>query len=193
MSIRVIRWQSLTETPWKNGGGTAVDIATEPPLAALADFDWRVNVATIARAGPFSDFPGVDRHIRLLDGGPVTLRIGDRAAVTVEPDGDGIAFPGDVPTHAELAGPPCRAFNVLTRRGAFTAAVEHRTVEGTPTIHRHGADWLITFVLDRDGPAAVAGIQQPLQPFDTVLAGEDVRLVTVGPAHLLVVRMTKTA
>ena len=191
MTIRIVRWDSLSETPWKNGGGVAVDIVTAPASATGDRFDWRINVATIARSGPFSAYPGVDREFRLIDGGPLTLRVGDREAVELEPGGDGVAFPGDVPTRVELAGPPCRAFNVLARRRAFTAAVEHWTGEGLPTIHRHGADQVTAFLLD--GPAAVAGVRQALQPFDTIVADEDIRLVTLGPVHLLVARTARTA
>lgn len=38
-----------------------------PPGAGMDSFAWRVSVATIARPGPFSAFPGVDRQIMLLE------------------------------------------------------------------------------------------------------------------------------
>ena len=44
------------------------EIACWPPGAGLHDFGWRVSIATIAAAGPFSVFKGVDRIIMLLVG-----------------------------------------------------------------------------------------------------------------------------
>ena len=60
--------------PWKNGGGSTRELACWPPGAGMDSFAWRVSVATIARPGPFSAFPGVDRQIMLLEGDGVRLQ-----------------------------------------------------------------------------------------------------------------------
>ena len=60
--------------PWKNGGGSTRELACWPPGAGMDNFAWRVSVATIARPGPFSAFPGVDRQIMLLEGDGVQLQ-----------------------------------------------------------------------------------------------------------------------
>ncbi|HEU4539125.1 MAG TPA: HutD family protein, partial [Polyangiaceae bacterium] len=65
---------ALPAQPWKNGGGTTREIAAMPPDAGTSGFAWRVSVAEIARPGPFSAFPGVDRQIVLLAGEGVRLR-----------------------------------------------------------------------------------------------------------------------
>lgn len=59
--------------PWKNGGGTTVEIASAPGDADLDTFVWRVSVAEVARDGPFSAFPGVDRVIALVRGSGMRL------------------------------------------------------------------------------------------------------------------------
>ena len=65
--------RTVPATPWKNGGGSTRELVCWPPGAGTDDFGWRVSVARIAAAGPFSAFAGVDRQIMLLDGDGVTL------------------------------------------------------------------------------------------------------------------------
>ena len=68
---------STPPVPWKNGGGSTRELACWPPGAGMDSFAWRVSVATIARPGPFSAFPGVDRQIMLLEdelGEPLFIR-----------------------------------------------------------------------------------------------------------------------
>lgn len=48
--------------PWRNGLGVTTEVLVQPPDAS-AGFAWRISVATITRAGPFSPFPGYDRTI----------------------------------------------------------------------------------------------------------------------------------
>jgi environmental stress-induced protein Ves len=52
---------------WKNGGGTTTQILVEPQGAAR--LAWRVSVADVAASGPFSSFPGYERHIVVIEGG----------------------------------------------------------------------------------------------------------------------------
>ena len=53
-------------TPWKNGGGTTVDIAF------LGDV-WRFGRTPIVQAGPFSDYTGFDRVQVLVSGSGLVL------------------------------------------------------------------------------------------------------------------------
>src|SRR6185295_12572572 len=73
------RRDQLPVMPWKNGGGSTCEIACWPPGAKLGDFGWRVSIATMAAAGPFSVFEGVDRSIMLLAGDGVRLQSDDGA------------------------------------------------------------------------------------------------------------------
>ncbi len=115
----------LPLTPWKNGGGMTREIACMPPGAGIDGFDWRVSIAHIARNGPFSAFPGVDRVITLLEGAGVHLRNADGAIdralnqVLVP-----FAFPGDAAIDARLLGSDCHDLNVMTRRAACRAQVQ---------------------------------------------------------------------
>jgi uncharacterized protein len=48
-------------TPWKNGGGTTIDIAEKDDI-------WRFGRTPITAPGPFSDYTGFDRAQVLVAG-----------------------------------------------------------------------------------------------------------------------------
>ncbi|RAC78746.1 HutD family protein, partial [Burkholderia multivorans] len=87
MAAALIRAADLVASPWKNGGGVTREIAAGFPEAGHADapgadapgagaldtFVWRVSVADVGAAGPFSRFDGVDRTLVLLSGAGMTL------------------------------------------------------------------------------------------------------------------------
>ena len=115
----------LKPMPWKNGGGTTREIVCQPPGTGMDGFDWRVSIATIAAAGPFSAFPDVDRVIMLLEGAGVRLHAGTagvdhRLDTPLMP----FAFAGDVALDCDLLGGPSTDFNVMTRRGKLRAEVQ---------------------------------------------------------------------
>jgi uncharacterized protein len=113
-------------SPWKNGGGTTTEVAAFPPGASLENFGWRVSIAQVARGGPFSLFPGIDRTLALFEG-RMALTIAGHGVVELSAEAPPVAFPGDVATEAALIGGPVTDLNVMTRRGAFTARMtRHR-------------------------------------------------------------------
>jgi len=101
--------------PWKNGGGITAEIAASPPGADLEHFDWRLSTAIVSAAGPFSRFPGVDRVLCILGGGPMLLAVGGREH-RLDAGSPPFAFPGDAEASASLAGPGVTDFNVMVRR-----------------------------------------------------------------------------
>ena len=123
--------QTLPAMAWKNGGGVTREIVREPADASLDDFDWRVSVADIASAGPFSRFVGVDRHLLLLEGDGVNLTSVEAGLdVNLLADDTVLAFSGDVGMGSQLLGGAVRDFNVMTKRGVWQAQVEVWTAEG---------------------------------------------------------------
>ena len=116
--------QTLPAMAWKNGGGVTREIVREPAGASLDDFDWRVSVADIAAAGPFSRFVGVDRHLLLLEGDGVNLTSAEAGLdVNLLADDTVLAFSGDVDMNSQLLGGAVRDFNVMTKRGVWQAQV----------------------------------------------------------------------
>jgi environmental stress-induced protein Ves len=124
--VRIHRFDTaaLAATPWKNGGGMTREIAAWPEGAGMDGFDWRVSIATIDQAGPFSAFAGVDRVIMLLDGGGVRLRSGEgRIDHRLDRPHVPFAFAGEAALDCELLGGRSTDFNVMTRRGRVRAEV----------------------------------------------------------------------
>jgi environmental stress-induced protein Ves len=65
--MSILRFDDLKAVPWKNGLGVTREIAVEPVGASMDDFLWRVSIADVDTASPFSTFPGIDRTIVLLE------------------------------------------------------------------------------------------------------------------------------
>lgn len=59
---RILRAAERPALPWKNGGGVTREVVAHPPGSDLGHFDWRVSIAEIHNAGPFSRFPGIERR-----------------------------------------------------------------------------------------------------------------------------------
>lgn len=108
--------------PWKNGGGHTLEIATHPPDADLASFEWRVSVADITRDGPFSAFPGIDRTLVLLAGRGMRLE-GSGTPLELHAPFEPVTFAGEVELHCTLTDGPTRDFNLMVRRAAVAGVV----------------------------------------------------------------------
>jgi environmental stress-induced protein Ves len=111
----LIPFAGLSPVSWKNGGGSTTQVAIFPPDAGFDDFDWRISLATIASDGPFSQFPGVDRTLVLVEGNGVTLDIDGEDRVIINDDEPMIAFHGESTVVAKLNRGPTTDFNVMTR------------------------------------------------------------------------------
>jgi environmental stress-induced protein Ves len=109
---------------WKNGKGETIEIAVEPPGAALDAFDWRVSMAAVVEDGAFSCFEGIDRTLAVLTGGPLALHVGDQPPAVLTAGGAPLSFAADDPCQAQLQGPSVTDLNVMTRRGRWTHALQ---------------------------------------------------------------------
>lgn len=132
MSLRIVRSADHRAAPWKNGGGTTVEIAIHPPGASVGDFEWRLSMATVATDGPFSVFADVDRTLTVLDGEGIVLDVAGQPPATLTPRSPPHAFPGDVATGSWLVGGRVRDLNVMTRRGKWRHRVTSMTFSERP-------------------------------------------------------------
>lgn len=133
MDLHRFQRDQLAVTPWKNGGGSTREIACWPAGAGMGDFGWRVSIATIAAAGPFSVFEGVDRSIMLLDGDGVRLRSADgQIDHQLDQPCRPFSFNGDAAIDCTLLGGASSDFNVMTRRGQWRA--ELRVLDAAATL-----------------------------------------------------------
>lgn len=127
--MKLLRAKDYKRMPWKNGGGETVEIAIFPEKASLADFDWRVSMATVATDGPFSSFPGIDRTLSILQGKGMRLMIEGRKPALMTGETAPLPFPADVATSATLVDGPIVDLNVMTRRGRLTHSVQRLALD----------------------------------------------------------------
>ncbi len=151
--MKLLRASDHKRMPWKNGGGETVEIAVSPDGAGLADFDWRVSMATVASDGPFSVFPGIDRTLSILEGEGMTLFIEGREPERLTQASDPLPFAADAPTSATLIDGTIIDLNVMTRRGRFTHSVRRVSVDGTIKLAARGG---VSLILCHRGHADVS-------------------------------------
>ena len=106
--MRILHARDFAVQPWKNGGGMTTEIAAFPAGAGFDAFEWRISMARVASAGPFSMFPGIDRSLALIEGAGITLDVEGRGAIVLAPGAHPAVFPGDVPVSATAKSLPAR-------------------------------------------------------------------------------------
>jgi len=121
--VSLIRGADLVASPWKNGGGVTREVAAFPEGAALDSFVWRVSVADVAQAGPFSRFAGIDRTLALLSGAGMLLDEAGGVTHALREPLDIARFEGETAIDARLVNGATRDFNLMVRRGAATGDV----------------------------------------------------------------------
>ncbi|MCA9286605.1 MAG: HutD family protein [Phycisphaerales bacterium] len=114
---------SHRRVPWRNGGGVTDEIAVQPDPCDPSRFAWRISIATIGSAGPFSLFPGVDRILLLVDGHGMLIRIGDGAWQRIDRPFEPLDFAGEVPVDCRLIDGPVHDLNVMVDRMHWRALV----------------------------------------------------------------------
>lgn len=122
--MKIVRFDELKAMPWKNGLGITREIAVEPPGASVDDFLWRVSIADVDTASPFSRFPGIDRTIVLLQGDGFTMTLDSEHEHALTTPFEPFAFPGEAQVEVTLAGGATRDFNLMVRRGAVHGRID---------------------------------------------------------------------
>jgi environmental stress-induced protein Ves len=175
--LQVLRAAQRQAVPWKNGGGLTREVAISPTGATPREFDWRVSIAEIAAAGPFSVFAGIDRRMAVLKG-RLSLKIDAQPAVTVSPDSAPVAFPGEAPVFATPLGATVTDLNVMTRRGWCTADLT-RHAAGVVLEPRNGTTLLIARSVLK---ISAAGRGAELAFLDALVLGSEPVSVLAGGA-----------
>ncbi|MDL2403003.1 HutD family protein [Rhizobium mayense] len=158
--MTILRRDSHRRMPWKNGGGETVEIAVSPDGAGLAEFDWRVSMATVATDGPFSVFSGIDRTLSILDGEGMTLFIEGREPERLTQASAPLSFAADARTSATLIDGTITDLNVMTRRGRFTHSMRRVSIDGNGEVELKGGTSLVLCHrgdVEIDGAALAAG------------------------------------
>ena len=171
--MRHLRPEDYRVMPWKNGGGVTTEIAIYPEGTGIsgAGFTWRVSIADVAVDGPFSRFPGYDRHIMTIAGNGMKLEAAGCGAIDLSWWFVPQEFSGDWDVEGRLIDGPVRDFNLMVaRERAEGTLVVEKLVERARYVA--GGDTLLLHVLEGDGTAEARVIAEG----DTLLlsAGESV-------------------
>jgi uncharacterized protein len=123
---------------WLNGGGWTSEIVAWPDPT---NWQWRLSIADVERAGPFSTFPDVDRTIALLVGEGFSLTVGESQPVTIAKRYDPFEFRGDDITVCALVDGPVQDLNLMVRRSTPPKRVEF--VEVVKSVELVGVDIVV--------------------------------------------------
>ncbi|MBS0367182.1 MAG: HutD family protein [Proteobacteria bacterium] len=157
--VLLLRAADRQALPWKNGGGVTRELAAFPPGADLASFQWRISLADIHAAGPFSVFDGVERHLVVIRGS-VSLQVGALPVRTLDNDSEVIRFGGEVPVSATPAAGGATDLNLMVKRATWRGTLTRAQWEADGTLVLPGA---LCFLI-------------ALQEFTVSLDGEEWRL-----------------
>ena len=120
----IIRLSDCPSQPWKNSFGSTREIAVQPAGAGSDDFLWRVSIAEVDSAAPFSSFLGIDRQIALLDGSGFTMMLDDNYTYALTTPFVPFGFAGEAKVAVTLADGPTRDFNLMVRRAQARGEVQ---------------------------------------------------------------------
>lgn len=174
----------IAGTPWRNGGGLTREIATgrvrkHAPDAAL--WDWRISVADIVQAGPFSVFPDTDRQAALAQGRGLQL-CGQNRVLQFSELGAIHAFPGEAALASVLTAGPVQLFNVMTRRGVALAEVQavHRDI----TLQTPGSCALVALCVRGEFRAKLNGCDSAAEQNDAMHPGHGFTVHAGSPTQI---------
>lgn len=170
--MEIIRFADLKPEPWRNRGGVTRQLASQPRASSTpdGDWDWRVSIADVSKAGDFSPFPGMERVLTVVEGELLLLTVdgADHPLEKYRP----FRFPGGAQTQGSLPTGDIRNLNVITRTGGFkgfTSIIELSKKRAKPIFEGQ-----LGILLQGQATAAV-GTQEPetLARYDAVV-GSDV-------------------
>lgn len=189
MTLTVLRAADCKAVPWKNGGGVTREIAAWPPGSGFDDFAWRVSMAEVREDGPFSNFPGVDRILTVLEGA-MRLTIEGGGVFELSLDTPPGAFDGEAAAAAQLTAGPVLDLNVMTRRGVAVAQVD-RLVSAAVMPATRGVR--LVFALADGVRVHCRGGDDNLNRYDSLLTAAGISVEASAKAQAIIVALTTSA
>jgi uncharacterized protein len=163
--MRIIRYNELQLTAWKNGGGVTREIAVVRAGDALV---WRLSIADVERDGPFSSFEGLRRILTVTAGDGMELT--SHVAKLDADYGMPVHFDGGLEIQARLKHGPVQDLNLIYNPSICTAGVFVMRAATTHSVDiRPGR----TTVLHCMAGFLELGEKQFLHRGDTALVGGD--------------------
>ncbi len=191
---RLLPCAARRATAWKNGLGTTIEIARDPPGAGFADFDWRISRAQFEHDSPFSAFPGVDRVLVVLSG-ELELQVASMPSVRLDVASAPYAFAGDVPATGRVLAGPIEDLNVMTARARVAAVVERLSFAGSMTLPSR-AGCVVVYCVSGASTVSASGGQYRLDADDGLWLpdGGAIRLASMAAnSHVVVITLTRRA
>ena len=114
-----IRFADVVPVPWANGGGSTRVLLDDGTPGA--DGSYRISVADLSGAQPFSRFPGIDRHLTFLGPGELSMDVDGEGAVLGRHEEIRFRVEAEVSSAPSVSS--ARDLNVMVRRALCSAAV----------------------------------------------------------------------
>ncbi|MFG2650697.1 HutD family protein [Streptomyces sp. NPDC048436] len=159
---RVIRVATLAPQRWANGRGWTREIHREPAAGDPGVTAWRLSLADIEDTGPFSPFPGMERH--LMSAAPVPLRLSIDGVAHDLRYTQVVSFAGDSTVATTAVDGRAQALNLMARTGISSSL---DLLRGDAQLPVSAASATALVVLD--GTVRLGG--RRLERFDTILPG----------------------
>jgi|SoiMethySBSTD1v2_1073268.scaffolds.fasta_scaffold00642_14 uncharacterized protein len=180
MTGRVLRTSDYQRMPWKNGGGTTTEIWKQ--VSPAGEVLWRLSIADVASDGPFSEFPGIDRWIMVIEGKGMELAVEGQGVHRLDRPFEPFAFPGDAKTDCRLIAGAIRDFNLMVARSFGSGAL--RVLHLAPNASQMFAENIVALHVLRGRIELEAGVIHELLEGDSWIAASygEVMVRTVAPA-----------
>ncbi len=162
--MKVVRARDHKRTPWKNGGGSTVEICRDEGDGPDG-FGWRLSIADIAEAGPFSAFVGYERVITVLEGQGMVLTVDGLDTAPLQAF-QPFAFSGASHVNCALVDGPIRDFNLIYSPARYQAVLKWVSatclVDATPATQ-------VVFAATDSVEVAIAGGAWQLGRYDALV------------------------
>lgn len=146
MSLR--RRRDRTPVAWRNGAGVTEEVAAAATGRAGEEGGrrtaWRVSIATVDKAAPFSRFDGIDRLLMPLTPTGIHLRLSGEARHVAQ--FDVVAFPGEADVASIEDAPGARDLNLMVDRAFGEGRLVRSYVTGARTLRRREGQEAIVVV-----------------------------------------------
>ncbi len=120
--ISITSPDQFNTVPWKNGLGETIEVAINNG-GTLANFDWRLSMASVVEDGEFSNFEGYTRNLILIDGNGINLQHNDNKIDKLSHLLDMATFDGGFKTVGNLHAGDITDFNIITRTSRIKTEV----------------------------------------------------------------------
>jgi environmental stress-induced protein Ves len=176
--VHVLPAADRTSEPWRNGHGRTAVVA--------AGDGWRVSIAQLRDASPFSSFPGTRRQLMGLSPAAVTLNVNGRPQ-RCEPL-QAYGFEGEDSVFAAEVDAPIEVLNLMWQRDRHRATLSAVAVDGS--VGLRAAPAVLLLAIATSGPVATAdGVR--LGRLDGLMLTGGESVVVCGRGQLALARVER--